>query len=115
MNVFGNISPINSITIAIGKNIKAGSIDSLLIKYIVANEVAKILDIFVPINIIIKNSSLLVNIFSAQFRKRNFFCLFQTFICKGFADKRAISELEKSIENNNPMIDRVKYKSNIIV
>ena len=45
MNVFGNISPINSMISAIGKKIISGEIVSLLIKYIVANEVAKILDI----------------------------------------------------------------------
>ena len=95
----------------------AGLIVSCFMKYIVANEVAKILDILVPINIIIKNSSLLDIIFSAHLKKRIFFCLFQTLICHGLADSNAISELEKiiekNIEKNNPRI--AKYKSNIIV
>ena len=91
----------------------AGLIVSCFMKYIVANEVAKILDILVPINIIIKNSSLLDVIFLAHLKKRIFFCLLQTSICNGLADNNAISELEKIIEKNKPVID--KYKSNIIV
>ena len=109
INVFGNISPINKIIIAIGKNINSGFIDWwLLIKYIVANEVAKILDILVPINIIIRNSSLFLRTFSAHFRKTIFFCSFQTLICNGLSDSKAISELEKIMEKNSPMIDKSK-------
>ena len=100
---------------AIGKKINDGLMVSCFMKYMVANEVAKILDILVPINIIIRNSSLFVIIFSAHLKRRIFFCSFQTSICNGFADNNAISELEKIIEKNNPMIDKDKYKSNIIV
>ena len=98
---------------AIGKKMNEGLMVSCFMKYMVANEVAKILDILVPINITIRNSSLLDVIFLAHSKKRIFFCSFQTSICNGFADNNAISELEKIIEKNNPVID--KYKSNIIV
>ena len=91
--VFGKISPINRIMIAIGMMMISFGIMLILMRYMVANEVVRIFAKFVPIKITARYSDFWSSMDDAHFDNR-FPCFSQTSICNELADSSAISELE---------------------